>query len=123
MSTIQHLSPLQLLTKLNIGNNAIESIKDITSTLKQMPCLHEVSCIGNPVSKEHHYREEIIANCHILGNNINVNFVGDIKFPLERLDNKSVSEITRRFIKRFEEEKSNYESRSVRKLGKYMGSK
>ncbi|XP_076268156.1 uncharacterized protein LOC143201150 isoform X2 [Rhynchophorus ferrugineus] len=89
LESISFLSPLKLLTTLDASRNDLNDIKDITETLRNLYYLKEVKFLGNPVTKKHRYKEDVITNA----------------YHLEILDNKNISEISRNFIKRFEEGK------------------
>ncbi|KAK9719783.1 Leucine Rich repeats (2 copies) [Popillia japonica] len=97
MTTIQMLFPLKYLRVLNASNNNITELANITDTLQHLTYLREANFFGNPVAKQHRYRETIIGK----------------SISLKTLDRKDITDITRSFIKRFEIEKSNFESKDI----------
>lgn len=60
MTTIQMLFPLKYLRVLNASNNNITELANITDTLQHLTYLREANFFGNPVAKQHRYRETII---------------------------------------------------------------
>ncbi|XP_060532497.1 protein phosphatase 1 regulatory subunit 42-like [Cylas formicarius] len=92
LSSISVLAPLKRLHYIDASFNDLDNVEDITNTIRDWLCLKEAKFAGNPVSKRYRYREDIIANTHCL----------------ESLDDKSISDFTRSFIKGFEEGKLNH---------------
>ncbi|XP_050304316.1 protein phosphatase 1 regulatory subunit 42-like [Anthonomus grandis grandis] len=87
--SLQFLAPLENLTVIDASCNDLDDIKDVCKTLRNWFYLKEAKFSGNPISKKHRYREDIIANT----------------YHLNLLDNKSISDLNRCFIRRFEEGK------------------
>ncbi|XP_076268159.1 uncharacterized protein LOC143201150 isoform X4 [Rhynchophorus ferrugineus] len=67
LESISFLSPLKLLTTLDASRNDLNDIKDITETLRNLYYLKEVKFLGNPVTKKHRYKEDVITNAYHLG--------------------------------------------------------
>ncbi|KAJ8960134.1 hypothetical protein NQ318_003853, partial [Aromia moschata] len=95
ISSLFHLSPLKNLKVINASFNDLDDMNDICQTVRQWYHLEDASFTGNPFTKSHRYREEIIASSH----------------RLQNLDGRNISDITRTFIKKFEEEKLLRDSR------------
>ncbi|XP_018579959.1 protein phosphatase 1 regulatory subunit 42-like [Anoplophora glabripennis] len=95
LTSLSYLSPLKNLVIIDASFNDFEDIKDICQTVRDWYHLREATFIGNPITKRHRYREDIIAN----------------SVYLDSLDAKTVSAVTRNFIRRFEEEKLIHGSR------------
>ncbi|CAG9761844.1 unnamed protein product [Ceutorhynchus assimilis] len=87
--SLEFLSPLKMLVILDASHNDFDNMQDVCQTLRNWLHLKEAKFNGNPISSKHRYREDIIANSHCL----------------EKLDNKKISEVSRRFIKSFEKAK------------------
>ncbi|XP_076268158.1 uncharacterized protein LOC143201150 isoform X3 [Rhynchophorus ferrugineus] len=66
LESISFLSPLKLLTTLDASRNDLNDIKDITETLRNLYYLKEVKFLGNPVTKKHRYKEDVITNAYHL---------------------------------------------------------
>ncbi|KAL1497528.1 hypothetical protein ABEB36_008472 [Hypothenemus hampei] len=81
--------PLKNLIVLDASYNDLDDKESVCQILRNWLYLKEAKLIGNPISKRHRYREDIIANT----------------CQLEILDNKRITEVSRRFIKGFEEKK------------------
>ncbi|XP_030765725.1 protein phosphatase 1 regulatory subunit 42-like [Sitophilus oryzae] len=92
IDSLKSLSPLRCLEVLDASNNNIEDVKDIVETIRTWYSIRDLKFIGNPVTKKHRYKEDIIANVH----------------RLEIIDNKNITDTTRSFLKRFEEGKTIY---------------
>lgn len=95
ITNICNLSPLRHVRMINASHNKLASIRDVCDILCNWYYLVEAAFVGNPITKQHRYRENIIGNT----------------FRLSLLDSKEVSETTRCFIKRFEQEKLNNSSK------------
>nr|AEE62981.1 unknown [Dendroctonus ponderosae] len=89
IASLRFLSPLKNLMVIDASFNDLDDMRDACQTVRNWLYLREAKLNGNPISKQHRYREEIIANAQ----------------RLETLDNKSISELSRTFIQRFEEGK------------------
>lgn len=101
IQNLEGIMPLRFLKYLNASHNKIETTKTICDSLQDMYYLYEAEFIGNPVSKVHLYREDIIKSTQ----------------RLACLDGKNINETTRCFIKRLDYEKSNFESRQSLCIG------
>ncbi|KAK2577341.1 hypothetical protein KPH14_003464 [Odynerus spinipes] len=87
MTTLNDIANFYELEILDAKNNLIEDIEDLTQTISTLPLLRELYMNGNPVVQKHRYKESLIANSNTLAN----------------LDEKNVSEISRRFLQVFKE--------------------
>lgn len=47
--------------------NDLDDMRDVCQTVRNWLYLREAKLNGNPISKQHRYREEIIANAQRLG--------------------------------------------------------
>ncbi|XP_056640909.1 protein phosphatase 1 regulatory subunit 42-like [Diorhabda sublineata] len=83
------LSPLIELTSIDASHCKLNDLKEVCDTIRNWKYLNRAVFQGNPFSKLHRYREDIIINCYYL----------------ESLDGKEIQENTRQFLKRLEREK------------------
>ncbi|KAF5283299.1 hypothetical protein FQR65_LT13978 [Abscondita terminalis] len=90
ITTLESLSPLKYLTYVDASYNNLTNIREASDAVYNWYYLYEARFVGNPITKQSKYRENVISSSHKLG----------------LLDNKEVSEVTRCFLKRFEQEKS-----------------
>lgn len=57
------------LKQLNASNNSIDDINDICGCIENWYYLREASFVGNPITKLHRYREDLIGSSIRLGVN------------------------------------------------------
>ncbi|XP_074042534.1 protein phosphatase 1 regulatory subunit 42 [Leptinotarsa decemlineata] len=87
--SLSSLAPLRNLRVIDASDNDLDDIKDICQSIRNWYYLTEANFTGNSVGKKHRYRETVIGNTNLL----------------RLLDGKNVSDVTRSFVKKFEEEK------------------
>ncbi|CAH0550074.1 unnamed protein product [Brassicogethes aeneus] len=104
VTTFKYLAPLTNLTWIDVSHNDLDSISDICEIIRYWPHLKTAILTGNPISKQHRYRETIIANC----------------YQLECLDGKKITDLTRTFIKRFQRERKNKKSKASLNLAEHI---
>ncbi|GLV36379.1 defective transmitter release [Carabus blaptoides fortunei] len=90
LTTISDLETLKKLKFLDASHNKLTDVQEIAKVVHNWFYITELNFTGNPMSKQHRYRDTIIANT----------------FRLVILDKKEINETTRSFIKRFEYEQS-----------------
>ncbi|XP_044747022.1 protein phosphatase 1 regulatory subunit 42-like isoform X2 [Coccinella septempunctata] len=95
IESLSSLAPLRHLRSICASNNRLKDIEEVCELIKSWFYLREAWFLGNPFSKKHRYREDIIA----------------ASYCLDFLDDKAVSASTRNFIKCFENEKLKKSSR------------
>ncbi|KAK4884651.1 hypothetical protein RN001_000922 [Aquatica leii] len=100
ISTIAGLTSLKYITYLDASHNNLCDIKDVCGVVYNWYSIYEIKFIGNPIVKQRQYRENVILSSHKLG----------------VLDNKEISDMTRSFIKRFEQEKLKKSSKSTENI-------
>ncbi|XP_066154723.1 protein phosphatase 1 regulatory subunit 42-like [Euwallacea fornicatus] len=93
--SLTFLTPLIHLVYLDASHNNLDDVKDVYQTLRNWTELLEAQLIGNPVCKKHRYREDIIANT----------------CQLKVLDGKDITDLSRSFLKKFEDRKTMSESK------------
>ncbi|XP_045468788.1 protein phosphatase 1 regulatory subunit 42-like isoform X2 [Harmonia axyridis] len=95
IESLSGLMPLRHLTSLCASNNRLKDIEETCELLKFWFYLKNAWFQGNPISKKHRYREDIIAS----------------SYCLDFLDDKPVSPSSRNFIKCLENNKLKKSSR------------
>ncbi|CAG9863965.1 unnamed protein product [Phyllotreta striolata] len=80
------LSFLEELQSIDASNCELEDLQEVCETISNWRYLTVAVFKGNPITKSHRYREDIIVN----------------SYYLETLDGKSVSDTSREFLKRLE---------------------
>ncbi|KAK9877460.1 hypothetical protein WA026_018569 [Henosepilachna vigintioctopunctata] len=95
LESLSSLAPLRHLKFFNASNNKLNDIDEVCEVIKSWFYLRDACFSGNPMSRRHRYREDIVAAAYCL----------------ENLDDKPISATTRNFIKRFENEKLKKTSR------------
>ncbi|XP_015607168.1 protein phosphatase 1 regulatory subunit 42 [Cephus cinctus] len=89
MNSLRQINDFRFLEILEVKNNSIQDIEDLTESVNALIRLRELFLQGNPVTQCYRYRENLIANSESLVN----------------LDGKDISEICRQFMKKFKTEK------------------
>ncbi|XP_066593833.1 protein phosphatase 1 regulatory subunit 42-like isoform X2 [Prorops nasuta] len=85
LTSLMGIKCLYQLEVLEAQNNFIKDIKDLSKTINTLINLQDLQLQGNPVTLSYRYRESMIANSQRLIN----------------LDNWTITELNRRFIKTF----------------------
>lgn len=70
ITSLSYLAPLRFIQVLNATNNKLNNVCDVCDTLKGWYYLHEAMFAGNPMCKQHRWKEKIIATTKKLGNAI-----------------------------------------------------
>ncbi|XP_019866798.2 protein phosphatase 1 regulatory subunit 42-like [Aethina tumida] len=89
ITTIKYLAPLVNLEHFDISDNELECLQELSDILPDWTQLTVASFKGNPLTRIRRYRDTVIANC----------------YKLQTLDDKNITDVSRTFIKRLEEEK------------------
>lgn len=87
INSIACLKSLYFLKIIDASHNRLSDIVQVCGTINNWYYLHEATFVGNPIAKQHRYRENLIANT----------------IRLLVLDDKEISDTTRCFIKRFKQ--------------------
>ncbi|KAG5891302.1 hypothetical protein JTB14_000183 [Gonioctena quinquepunctata] len=85
--SLSSLTALRNLVTIDAADNDLDDVNDVCETLRCWYYLREANFTGNPLKKKHRYREKLIGNSHYL----------------KILDGKNVSDVTRAFVKKFQE--------------------
>lgn len=83
------MAPLVNLEHFDISDNELECLQELSDILPDWTQLTVASFKGNPLTRIRRYRDTVIANC----------------YKLQTLDDKNITDVSRTFIKRLEEEK------------------
>ncbi|EZA51092.1 Leucine-rich repeat-containing protein [Ooceraea biroi] len=100
MTSLKDLVGFHELNILEAKNNLIGDMDDLTTTISTLTALKDLSLQDNPVVRSYRYRENLIAN----------------SISLVNLDGKIVSDVCRRFMRRFKMEKHNRHTRKASKV-------
>ncbi|XP_063974494.1 protein phosphatase 1 regulatory subunit 42-like [Diachasmimorpha longicaudata] len=87
LNSLKQLSHFLKLEYLDVRDNKIEDMRDLTETVVTLPLLNRLLLQGNPIRQSYRYRENVIAHSN----------------SLEYLDGKIVTDATRRFLSKFKE--------------------
>ncbi|XP_020294037.1 protein phosphatase 1 regulatory subunit 42-like [Pseudomyrmex gracilis] len=99
MTSLRALTGFDELHTLEARHNLIDDIDDLTATISTLISLKDLSLQGNPVTSSYRYRENLIANSVSLAN----------------LDGKIVTDVCRSFMKNFQVEKHNRNTKKTTK--------
>lgn len=106
ITSLSYLAPLKCLQVLNATNNKLNNISDVCDAIKGWYYLHEAMLAGNPMCKQHRWKEKIIAITKKLGKYLLYNSQPFFpRKPSAILDKKDINDTTRVFIQRLEHEK------------------
>lgn len=109
ITSIKTLCGFDQLQILDARNNLIDDIEELTEMVASLPRLKDLFLLGNPITQNYRYRENLIANsdslCMKIISTLYNKILIIVVFFLVNLDGKAISQVSRVFMKRFQMEK------------------